>query len=114
MSTETDIVEKANLELVKAGREWSYSPLVEDLVKEITKLRAERDAAARDMRERCKIEARKIAVEMINNLATPPNVRGFLYDDSHLKYGHKVACCIENAIAALPDAVIATSGKDAT
>ncbi|UFS77181.1 hypothetical protein LPB73_07335 [Tardiphaga sp. 37S4] len=50
--------------------------------------------------ERCAAEARKVAVEMVNSLATPPNIRGLGPDDSHLRYGHKVAFIIETAIRA--------------
>lgn len=60
---------------------------------EITKLRAERDAAARDMRERCAKVAEDLTMGMTNHPAA-----------------------IARTIRALPDtpAVIATSGKDAT
>jgi len=68
---------------------------------EVAKLRAERDAAARDMRERCA----KVALNSYNLMFPKPRNR-----ITAENAGHAVA----KAIRALPSTVIATDGKDAT
>lgn len=51
--------------------------------------------------EECAQIARAMAVKMLNELATPPNIRGLGPDDSHLKYGHRIADRVEADIKAL-------------
>lgn len=109
MSTEADIVERLrerSLELsgrsIDRGCQDSgiSANLCDEAVDLITKLRADRDAAARDMRERCA----KVALGSYSLMFPKPRNR-----ITAENAGHAVAA----AIRALPDtpAVIATEGE---
>lgn len=102
MSTEADIVEQLlDADMGRSGDAFCVSQEVAAKgAAEITKLRAERDAAARDMR----VECAKIAFNWM------PRTVG------EAESGRRAAIFIFEQINALPDtpAVVATDGKDAT
>lgn len=82
-------------------------PVFDAMEAEITKLRAERDAAARDMRERCKAvaDADVRLCEQMQHDAQTADIA------SRWAVCKQTAEKIGNAIAALPDAMIATDQK---
>lgn len=104
----TDIVEKLTIWPAADGADALAGHFVEALMQEaiaeITKLRAERDAAARDMRERCKAVAmeRLTSLEKLRDDLHTPEAKGNVQDSMDQ------VLIVLGAIAALPDAVIAT------
>ncbi|QUS39584.1 hypothetical protein RPMA_12605 [Tardiphaga alba] len=99
----TDIVEKLTIWPAADGADALAGHFVEALMQEaaaeITKLRAERDAAARDMRERCA----KVAEEMSENPNWSPSEQDGAFS-------------LAKMLRLLPDtpAILATDGKDET
>lgn len=77
---------------------------------EIERLRAERDAAARDMRERCKA----VATERLASLEKLRDDLHTLEAKGNVQDSMDQVLIVLGAIAALPDALFATSRKDAT
>lgn len=80
--------------------------LLNEAAELITKLCAERNAAARDMRERCKAIAteRLTGLEKLRDDLLTPEAKG------NVQYSMDQVLIVLGAIAALPDAVIATDG----
>ncbi|WP_398480905.1 hypothetical protein [Tardiphaga sp.] len=86
-------------------RQAAYSDkVIEHLIEQRDEARAERDAAARDMRGRCKAVAmeRLTSLEKLRDDLHTPEAKGNVQDSMDQ------VLIVLGAIAALPDAVIAT------
>lgn len=110
MSTEADIVAEL-MAVVRTLEQHGLSKngrVVRSAVKELERLRDERDAAARDMRERC--------VELVESYGAVQDIVAFQSDNdahvAHARSQERAAQVLALQIRDLPLAVIATERTD--